>query len=159
MPVDPQSAPSPRDFRILVVDDEREVLEVMAEVLESAGWTVDAFTSPVDALAKAKRRVYDAMVLDLYMPEMPGILVHAKLKLLDPELTEHTVFVSGHVSSEDLRKELQGTPRFVAKPFRVEVLVGAVGLALPEIPRVGRARNPVSAASVSSRPDGMRGRS
>ena len=104
--------------------------------------------------------MYDALVLDLYMPEMPGLLVHAKLKMIDPELVDRTVFVSGHFSSDDLKRELEGTPRFVPKPFRIEVLVGAVGMALPDVPRARRpAPPPVSAASASARPAGTRGRS
>ena len=37
-----ESAADPRDYRILVVDDEQSILEVIAEVLESAGWKVEA---------------------------------------------------------------------------------------------------------------------
>jgi CheY-like chemotaxis protein len=160
MTANADSAAAPQDFRVLVVDDEPAILEVMAEVLETAGWKVDAESSPLAALTKAKRRVYDALVLDLYMPEMPGLLVHAKLKMIDPELVNRTVFVSGHFSSEDLRRELEGTPRFVPKPFRIEILVGAVGLALPDVPRATRIPPPaVNAASASDRPAGTRGRS
>jgi CheY-like chemotaxis protein len=160
MTANSESAAEPQDYRILVVDDERAILEVMAEVLESAGWKVEAESSPLAALTKAKRRVYDALVLDLYMPEMPGLLLHAKLKMIDPELIDRTVFVSGHFSSEELKRELEGTPRFVPKPFRIEVLVGAVGMALPDVPRARRtAPAAVSAASASALPGGMRGRS
>jgi CheY-like chemotaxis protein len=123
------------EFRILVVDDEISVLEVMAEMLQSAGWTVDALSNPVEAVGKVKRNRYDAMVVDLYMPELPGLLLHSKIKFIDRELWGRTIFVSGHFSSDDLRRSLEGTPRFVAKPFKTEVLLGTVGLALPETPR------------------------
>ena len=123
------------DFRILVVDDEISVLEVMAEMLQSAGWTVEAVSNPIEAVGKIKRNRYDAMVVDLYMPELPGLLLHSKIKFIDRELWGRTVFVSGHFSTDDLRRSLEGTPRFVAKPFKSEALLGTVGLALPEIPR------------------------
>jgi len=123
------------EFRILVVDDEISVLEVMAEMLQSAGWTVDALSNPVEAVGKVKRNRYDAMVVDLYMPELPGLLLHSKIKFIDRELWGRTIFVSGHFSSDDLRRSLEGTPRFVAKPFKTEALLGTVGLALPETPR------------------------
>ena len=126
---------TPSDYRILVVDDERSVLEVIAELLEAAGWTVDAVSSPLDAIERVKRARYDALVIDLYMPEMPGLLVHAKLKFLDRELWTRTVVVSGHLESDDLARALSGSPRFVPKPFRAESLIGMVGMALPEIPR------------------------
>ena len=145
-------ASQPQDFRILVVDDEVPVLEVMADILSAAGWTVDAIASPAEALVKVKRGRYDALVLDLYMPELPGLLRHAKLKFVDRELAQRTVFVSGHFSSDELKRALEGSPRFVPKPFRAEALLGMVGMALPEVPRN------LSAASASSRPAGTPGR-
>ncbi|HEX4822908.1 MAG TPA: response regulator [Candidatus Polarisedimenticolaceae bacterium] len=123
------------DFRILVVDDEITVLEVMAEMLGSAGWTVDALSNPIEAVGKVKRNRYDAMVVDLYMPDLPGLLLHSKIKFIDRELWTRTIFVSGHFTSEELRRSLEGTPRFVPKPFKSEALLGTVGLALPESPR------------------------
>jgi hypothetical protein len=45
------------------------------------------------------------------------------------------VFVSGHFSTEDLRRSLEGSPRFVPKPFKAEALLGTVGKALPEVSR------------------------
>jgi len=137
-----------KEYRILVVDDEISVLEVMAEMLEGAGWKVDAYSNAMEAIQRVKRTRYDALVLDLYMPELPGLLMHSKLKFIDRELWTRTVFVSGHFSTDDLRRSLEGSPRFVPKPFKSETLVGTVGLALPEVPRS------VSAGGVPSRPDG-----
>lgn len=149
----PRMTPQPSDFRILVVDDEIPVLDVMAEILSAAGWTVDATASPTEALERIRRTRYDALVVDLSMPELPGLLLHAKVKVADRELHARTVFVSGHFGSDDLRRELEGSPWFVPKPFRAEALIGMVGMALPEIPRS------VSAASASVRPGGTRARS
>jgi CheY-like chemotaxis protein len=145
--------PQPQDYRILVVDDEIAVLEVMQDLLSAAGWRVDALSSPIEALARVKRARYDALVLDLYMAEMPGLLLHAKLKFLDRGLWERTVFVSGHLESDDLERTLSGSPRFVAKPFRAEALIGMVGMALPDVPRS------VSAEPASARPGDTTGRS
>ena len=87
------------------------------------------------AIQRVKRTRYDALVLDLYMPELPGLLFHSKLKFIDRELWTRTVFVSGHFSTDDLRRSLEGSPRFVPKPFKAEALVGTVGMALPEVSR------------------------
>lgn len=138
----------PNDFRILVVDDEVPVLEVMADMLKAAGWKVDALSSGAEAIKRVKRTPYDALVLDLYMPEIPGLLLHSKLKFIDRELWTRTVFVSGHFSTDELRKSLEGTPRFVPKPFKAEALVGTVGMALPDVPRS------ISEAAASTPPDG-----
>src|SRR5262245_19637588 len=135
-------------FHIIVVDDERAVLEVMTEMLESAGWKVDAFSTAAEALLRIKRTRFDALVLDLYMPDLPGLLLHSKLKFIDRELWKRTVFVSGHFSTEELRRSLEGSPRFVPKPFKAETLVGVVGMALPDVPRS------VSESAAAGRPDG-----
>jgi len=126
------------EFRILVVDDEITVLEVMADMLQTAGWSVEALSNPVEAISKVKRSRFDALVVDLYMPELPGLLLHSKIKFIDRELWTRTVFVSGHFTSDDLRRSLEGTPRFVPKPFKTETLLGTVGLALPQTPRAKR---------------------
>lgn len=136
------------EFRILVVDDEIPVLEVMSEMLSGAGWKVDSLSNGVEAVQRIKRTKYDALVVDLYMPDLPGLLLHSKVKFIDRELWERTVFVSGHFSTDDLRRSLEGTPRFVQKPFKSETLVGTVGMALPAVPRA------ISEGAASSRPAG-----
>ena len=144
---------SAEQFRILAVDDELPVLEVIVEMLEGAGWTVDRYTSGLEALQRIRRTRFDALVLDLYMPDIPGLLLHSKLKFIDRELWARTVFVSGHFSTEDLRLSLEGTPRFVPKPFESEALVGTVGMALPPFPRS------IREGTSAGRPDGKPGRS
>ena len=145
---------TPGEFRILVVDDEISVLEVMEDMLAGEGWSVDAVASPLLALQRVKRTRYDALVVDLYMPELPGLLLHAKIKFIDRELSARTVFVSGHFANEQLERALTGTPHFVPKPFRAETLVAMVGLALPESPR-----NISGGPPASDRPGGTSSRS
>jgi len=139
---------SPKDFRILVLDDEVPVREVMTEMLEGAGFTVDGFSSASQALLRLKQTRYDVLVLDLYMPEIPGLLFHSKLKFIDRPLWDRTIFVSGHFSTDDLRQSLEGSARFVAKPFEAETLLATVGLALPDVPRS------LSEGAVAGRPVG-----
>ena len=134
------------------MDDEIPVLEVMAEMLATAGWQVEALSSGEEALKRIKRTRYDALVLDLYMPDLPGLLLHSKLKFIDRELWTRTVFVSGHFSTDDLRRSLEGTPRFVAKPFKSEALVGVVGLALPDVPAVDQRGESFSSSGRYARP-------
>ena len=140
-------------FHILVVDDEIPVLEVMSDMLQGAGWKVDTTPSASVALQRVKRTRYDALVVDLYMPELPGLLLHSKLKFIDRELWNRTIFVSAHFSTEELRQSLEGSQRFVAKPFMTETFVGIVGMALPTVPRA------ISEGTASGRPDGKPARS
>src|SRR5437867_1679448 len=114
-------------FRVLVVDDEKDVLEVIRALLVEAGFEVSGFVSATEALQKARVRKFDALVLDLYMPEMSGLLFHAKLKIFNPKLAARTVFVSGYVSKDEVRQYLTTNARFLQKPFDSRELVQAVG--------------------------------
>ena len=122
-------------YRVLIVDDERTVLEVVNEMIAHEGYETVPVSSPVEALQKAKRHKFDALVLDVYMPEMSGMLFHAKLKLFDPELARRTVFISGYVSREELREHLSHSPAFLEKPFKAKDLLDTLGKLLPPVPR------------------------
>ena len=123
------------EFRILVVDDEDCILELVAEILGRVGWSVETCPSPVKALRRARQGHYDALVLDLYMPELPGMLFHAKLKVFDPELARHTLFVTGHFSREELKRDLVENAAVLLKPFKPALLIEFVNRALPSEPR------------------------
>jgi len=121
-----------RNFHVLVVDDEKPILDLVTEILNNEGWEVQATTSPLDALQIVKLHKFDALVLDVYMPELPGMLFHAKLKLLDPDLARRTVFVSGHFNRDDLREHLEQSAQFLPKPFEPEALVSTLHKVLPD---------------------------
>ena len=123
---------------VLIVDDEPDVLELMVEILQTQGYETVAVTSPTDALRKARLQKFDAAVIDILMPEMTGLLLHAKLKILDRDLSEKTVFVSGHFTNEELRRHLEGSPRFLQKPFSIDDLARIVGSVIP--PRLSASR-------------------
>ena len=122
-------------YQILVVDDEQAVLELMVEILETSGWTVEGHTSPVEALRRVKLKPFDALIVDLYMPGLPGMLLHAKLKVIDSELARRTMFVTGHFSREELRCDLEASATVLLKPFEPHELTQAVEQILPARPR------------------------
>lgn len=122
-------------FRILVVDDEPMILELVREILEGRGWVAETLASPLDALDRIRRERFDAVVLDLYMPDLPGMLLHAKLKLLDGELAERTLFMTGHFAREALRHDLVESGHLLLKPFSAESLIERVSRLLPARPR------------------------
>jgi CheY-like chemotaxis protein len=124
-------------YRILVVDDEESVLEVIHEMIAGQGYRCESTTSPLEALQRIKREKYDAIVLDVFMPEMSGMLFHAKLRMLDAELYKHTIFISGYVSLAELREHLSSSPAFLEKPFKAKDLVLMIAKSLPATPRNG----------------------
>jgi len=122
-------------YRVLIVDDEKTVLEVIHEMVVGQGYRCESTTSPIEALQRVKRDRFDALILDVYMPEMSGMLFHAKLRLMDPELYKHTIFISGYVSLAELREHLTTSPAFLEKPFKARDLVEAIAKILPAAPR------------------------
>lgn len=124
-------------YSILIVDDEPPVLEVIHEMVAGQGYRCASTTSPIEALQRIKKEKFDVVVLDVYMPEMSGMLFHAKLRMVDPQLYKNTIFISGYVSLAELREHLSSSPAFLEKPFKAKELVGAIARILPATPRRG----------------------
>ena len=72
--------------KVLLVDDEQDFLEALATRMKDRGMDVSTTTSAADALKKVEAGTYDAVVLDLNMPEMDGLEVLKAMKEKRPEL-------------------------------------------------------------------------
>jgi signal transduction histidine kinase/CheY-like chemotaxis protein len=111
-------ATAPRRPRVLVVDDEPLVCASVYRVL-SRHFDVAPHTSARHAfqLVRAGER-FDAVLLDLMMPEMSGPAFHAELARLAPELGERTIFLTGGAFTPQARAFLDSVPNpRVQKPF------------------------------------------
>ena len=71
---------------ILLVDDDKDLVDLFKTFLEYDGYKVDAFTDPVDALSFFKKDIYDLVLLDLKIPNLNGLILSQKLKNIDPAL-------------------------------------------------------------------------
>ena len=72
--------------KVLLVDDEQDLLDAMAERMRVRGMEVSTTTSAWDALQKTEEGLYDAIVIDLMMPEMNGLEVLKAIKKKKPDL-------------------------------------------------------------------------
>jgi DNA-binding response OmpR family regulator len=79
-------------FRILLVDDEADIVHVLKRGLEIHGFEVDAYDSPQQAINSFKPNVYDLAILDIRMPGLNGFALFRQMKKIDPALT--TCFLS-----------------------------------------------------------------
>ncbi len=79
---------------ILVVDDDPYLLMAIGQTLTLNGYSVDTFTSPVEALAKQKKSSYAAIVTDIKMPAMDGLQFLTHVRADDPELP--VIMITGH---------------------------------------------------------------
>lgn len=69
--------------KIMVVDDETDVISVLEIVLEENGFEVDTFEDPIVALKSYRAGVYDLLILDIKMPEMDGFELYDQIKKID----------------------------------------------------------------------------
>lgn len=116
-----------RGERILVVDDENAVRNVLRLSLEYLGYHVATAVNGIEALKlfKEANGKYDLVILDMLMPGIPGDQVFQNLREMSP--TIKVLLISGFSSEKSLRDTLaRGAVGYVAKPFTTEVLAERV---------------------------------
>jgi len=132
------SAPLPLDtgsgdlhFRVLVVDDEAEIADLMRAVLESAGFDVATAESGAVALELLGEARFDAIVSDVRMPDIDGAALWRAVCERQPHLARRMLFVTGDTLSQQARLVLEesGCPS-LDKPFSKADLLAAVRAAV-----------------------------
>jgi CheY-like chemotaxis protein len=120
-----------RGFRILIADDEPEVLNLVRMVLEMEDYTVFVAAEGQEALDKARRDLPDLIILDVRMPKMSGLTV---LDLLrdDPATARIPVIMLSVVTTyPEVRTALQqGAVAYLSKPFELRELARLVARVL-----------------------------
>ncbi|NMC61614.1 MAG: response regulator, partial [SAR324 cluster bacterium] len=109
--------------RVLIVDDEHPVRNVLSISLEHLGYSVEAVASGPEAinLLKGDPKAFDLIILDMLMPQMSGKDVFCQLKELNPDIK--VLAISGFTSEESIRYILDhGGKGFIQKPFTIEDL-------------------------------------
>jgi two-component system response regulator PilR (NtrC family) len=114
-------AAADRAARILVVDDERSMRELLAIVLGREGYEVVVAESGRQALDELERRPVDLLISDIHMPDMTGLDVLRTAKGMNPDLAGImvTAFASTDTAIEALR---MGAYDYIHKPFNVDEL-------------------------------------
>ncbi len=116
-PGDPEESSAGR-HAVLVVDDETEVREMVAEVLRTAGHRVAAAASGDEALDRLGRERFDVIMTDIRMPGLDGIGLYAEIARRWPDQVGRIVFMSGDTLTANLREfaARNGRP-VIEKPF------------------------------------------
>jgi two-component system, NtrC family, sensor kinase len=120
------SAPR-RALRILAVDDEPVLLDLITDAMGREGHHVDTAANGREALVKLERGTYDILLLDLKMPDMDGMELFEKIRTRSPDLSRRVIFASGDTVHPETRRFIERAARpCVDKPFKLEVLVAAI---------------------------------
>jgi DNA-binding NtrC family response regulator len=107
--------------KVLLVDDEQDFLDSLAERMRARGMDVSTTTSAQEAIKKAETESYDAIVLDLMMPEMDGIEVLQAIKEKRPDVG--VILLTGYASLDKGIEAMKlGAMDFVEKPADLKIL-------------------------------------
>ena len=125
--------------RILIVDDDESILKALRRLLtmtpctvgeQSFKLTVDLFSTPLDALEKAKHTPYDLVLSDYRMPVMNGVEFLRAFRKIQPDAAR--LILSGYADLNGLIAAINdaGISRFISKPWNDYELIAAIGQAL-----------------------------
>jgi DNA-binding response OmpR family regulator len=117
--------------RILVVDDESDVVLIIKTTLQAEGYDVASATNGKDALEEAFETLPDLIVLDVMMPGMTGFDVLRELKANESTATVPVVMLTGVSDKKKIQEALEsGIDYYVVKPFDFDDLLGKIKHAL-----------------------------
>jgi len=107
--------------RILVVDDEETIVELLMTLLEGVGHQVDIASNGRQALEKLRSADYDVIISDLKMPDMGGQKLYEALGEIKPHLQARMIFSTGDTVGSGTQSffEKVGNP-YLSKPFKLE---------------------------------------
>jgi DNA-binding response OmpR family regulator len=113
--------------RILVVDDERVVVDLLDYYLRSEGHSVDISRDGRAALSKLKESDYDLIFCDIRMPDVSGQDLFHWIRANKPHLADRIIFITGDVATPETLAFLNNPPkRWLEKPFDLTELRAAI---------------------------------
>ncbi|RMA66354.1 response regulator transcription factor [Ulvibacter antarcticus] len=116
-----------KDIRILLVDDEPDILEIVGYNLSSEGYEVFTAANGIKAISAAKKHLPHLIILDVMMPEMDGIEACEKIRKV-PELSQ-TIITFLTARGEDYSQLAgfeAGADDYITKPIKPKVLLSKV---------------------------------
>ncbi len=117
-----ESLISAEKFKILIVDDEPDVLQTIADSIRSENYLIETQDDPRIALEKLRENRYDLVLTDLMMPEVSGMDI-AKYVCHDPDNDCEVVVITAHATLQTAIESLQlGVYDYIQKPFNADEL-------------------------------------
>jgi DNA-binding response OmpR family regulator len=123
----PAASPLPQSGkRILLVDDDPEIIDSMRAVLESRGYQILVARDGNQGLAMAEGDGPDLVVLDMMMPKRSGFLVLEKLRRSSPNPVRVIMITANEGSRHKAYAEMLGVDDYIRKPFAMDRLLDSV---------------------------------
>jgi CheY-like chemotaxis protein len=108
-------------LRVLVVDDEEDIVEVIQDRLEAYGFTVAVAGTGLEALKRLSTEKFDGIFLDVKMPEMGGIEALEEIRKTDKKIPI-IIITSSSTREAAIEAIAKGANEYVLKPFEWEEL-------------------------------------
>ena len=124
--VSQEEQPAKRQKRILLVDDDREIIESMKIALETSGYAVLLARDGNQGLAMAEREDPDLLILDMMMPKRSGFLVLEKLRRTRSVPLRIIMVTANEGSRHKAYAEMLGVDDYIRKPFAMDRLLDSV---------------------------------
>ena len=112
--------------RILLVDDDAEIIEAMRYALEAKGYEIHVARDGNQGLALAEREDPDLVILDMMMPKRSGFLVLERLRRTRPIPMRVIMITANEGSRHKAYAEMLGVDDYIRKPFAMDRLVDSV---------------------------------
>lgn len=111
---------------ILIIDDDKDILETLGDVLQEKGYRVKTAKTGKEAIMRARERFYDITLIDLKLPDMSGITVLRIFQLKYPKMIK--IIVTGNTTQQNTMDALNlGANGYIVKPVDHERLSQLIG--------------------------------
>ena len=119
-------------MKVLLIDDEGELISTLAERLSLRGIEADWVTNGEEALKKAEAQCYDLAVVDVRMPKISGLELKRIMSQKCPRLK--FIFMTGHGSEDDYKEGVAqaGADYYLLKPLNIELLIEKINEVIQE---------------------------
>ena len=119
-------------MRVLLVDDEEQLVSTLAERLTLRGIQASWVTSGVAALELVETETFDLAILDVKIPKISGLELKKRLQTLHPEMK--FIFLTGHGSEDDFKIGVAeaGEDFYLVKPVKIESLLEKMNEAMQQ---------------------------
>lgn len=137
--------------RLLIVDDESDILKALRRELHGSDWIIESFESPSQALAAVTEKDFDVVMSDFRMPEMSGVDFLTQVRAIKPSATR--IILSGYTDADAVLDSVNqaGIFKYLVKPWKTEELVEALDAARALAEQLARRRGDLNEDSETNR--------
>lgn len=105
--------------RILIVDDDEDIRNVLTTILEDEGYTVESVGTAKKAIAETGKKFYNLALIDIRLPDMEGIELLTRMKDTTPKMRK--IIITGYPTLQNAVEAVnRGADAYIIKPFDVK---------------------------------------